>query len=92
MLLMSFSLCIASVLIIFKQQRPRKYTWLPQVGVHLSVFLFLAGLMIPIFMINKKVAILVSLTIGLVVVVYVIQTMLAFIDRNVIYRTPSSGV
>lgn len=91
MLLMSFSLCIASVLITFKQQRPRKYTWLPQVGIHLSVFLFLVGLMIPIFMINKKVAIVVSVTVGLVVVVYVIQTTLAFLDRNVIYRTPSSG-
>jgi hypothetical protein len=42
-------------------------------------------------MINKKVAIVVSVTVGLVVVVYVIQTTLAFLDRNVIYRTPSSG-
>lgn len=92
MLLMSFSLCIASVLIIFKQERPRKYTWLPQVGIHLSVFLFLTGLMIPIFMINKKVAIAVSVTIGLVVAMYVVQTVLAFIDRNVIFRTPSSGI
>jgi len=69
MLLMSFALCIVSVLITFKRQWACKYTWLPQVGIHLSVFLFLASLMIPFFMINKKVAIAISVaTVGLVVV------------------------
>jgi len=93
MLLMSFVLCIASVLITtFKRQWAHKYIWLPQVGILLSVLLFVASLVLPFFMINMKVAIVVSTTIGLIVIVYLMLTILTFVDRIFKYRTPLSSV
>jgi hypothetical protein len=60
--------------------------------VHLSVFLFLAGLVIFFFMINKIVATVVSIIVGLFGAVYFTLTILACIDRSFPYHTPLSDV
>ena len=60
--------------------------------LHLSVFLFLIGLVIFFFMINKIVATVVSIAVGLFGVVYFTLSILACIDRSCPYRTPLSHV
>ena len=60
--------------------------------LHLSVFLFLIGLVIFFFMINKVVATVVSIVVGLFGVVYFTLSILACIDRSCPYRTPLSDV
>ncbi|KAI0000155.1 hypothetical protein BJV74DRAFT_794429 [Russula compacta] len=59
--------------------------------LHLSVFLFLVGLVVFFFTINKIVAIFVLAVVGLFGVVYLTLTIHACIDRNFLYRTPLSG-
>ncbi|KAI0000152.1 hypothetical protein BJV74DRAFT_145698 [Russula compacta] len=56
--------------------------------MHLSVFLFLVGLVIFFFTINKIVAIIVTVIVGLFGVVYLTLTIHGCIDRNFPYRTP----
>jgi hypothetical protein len=60
--------------------------------LHLSVFLFLVGLAIFLFMVHKLVATAVSIVIGLFGVVYLMLTILACIDRSCPYHTPLSDV
>lgn len=60
--------------------------------LHLSVFLFLVGLVIFFFTINKIVATVVSAAVRLFGVVYFTLTFLACIDRSCPYRTPLSDV
>ncbi|KAF8493437.1 hypothetical protein F5888DRAFT_1618006 [Russula emetica] len=60
--------------------------------LHLSVFLFLIGLVIFFFTIHKIVATVVSVSVGLFGVVYLTLTVLACIDRSCPYRTPLSDV
>ena len=60
--------------------------------LHLSVFLFLVGLVIFFFTINKIVATVVSIAVGLFGVVYFTLSILACIDRSCPYRTPLSDV
>jgi len=60
--------------------------------LHLSVFLFLVGLVIFFFTINKIVATVVFVAVGLFGFVYLTLTVLACIDRSCPYRTPLSDV
>lgn len=60
--------------------------------LHLSVFLFLVGLVVFFFMINKIVVIVVSIAVGIFGIVYLTLTIVACIDRDYPYRTPLSGV
>jgi hypothetical protein len=60
--------------------------------LHLSVFLFLVGLVIFFFTIHKIVATVVFVAVGLFGVVYMTLTVLACIDRSYPYRTPLSDV
>ena len=60
--------------------------------LHLSVFLFLVGLVIFFFTINKIVATVVSIVVGLFGVVYFTLSIVACIDRSCPYRTPLSHV
>jgi hypothetical protein len=60
--------------------------------LHLSVFLFLVGLVIFFFTIHKIVATVVSIAVGLFGLVYLILTILTCIDRSCPYRTPLSDV
>jgi hypothetical protein len=61
------------------------------VFLHLSVFLFLVGLVAFFFTINKPVAIVVSMVVGLVGMVYFTITILACVDRDSPYHTAMSG-
>jgi hypothetical protein len=61
------------------------------VFLHFSLFLFLVGLVVFFFRINKPVAIVVSMVVGLVGMVYFTITILACIDRDSPYHTPMSG-
>src|SRR5260221_4293634 len=95
---MSLVLIIASALFAtLRQQWAPKCNRLPQVAMtvtllHLSLFLFLTGLVIFFFAVDKTVAIFVSIAVGLFVVLYLTLTMLACVDRSFPYRTPLSGV
>ena len=60
--------------------------------LHFSVFLFLVGLVIFFFTINKVVATVVLIAVGLFGVVYFTLSTLACIDRSCPYRTPLSDV
>lgn len=60
--------------------------------LHLSVFLFLVGLVIFFFTIHKIVAIVVSISVGLFEVVYLMLTLIACIDHSCPYHTPLSDV
>jgi hypothetical protein len=60
--------------------------------LHVSVFLFLAGLVPLFFTINKTVAIIVSISVGIFVVAYVALTILPYTNHNCPYRTPMSNV
>jgi len=60
--------------------------------LHLSVFLFFAGLVIFFIPINRTVAIAVSTSVGLFVVAYFTLTILPCIDHACPYRTPLSKI
>ena len=60
--------------------------------LHFSVFLFLVGLVIFFFTINKIVVAVVSITVGLFGVVYITLSILACIDHSCPYHTPLSSV
>ncbi|KAI0292515.1 hypothetical protein BC826DRAFT_432931 [Russula brevipes] len=59
--------------------------------LHLSMFLFLVGLVVFFFTINKPVAIVVSVVVGLFGMIYFTITILACIDHDCPYRMPMSG-
>ena len=59
--------------------------------LHLSVFLFFAGLVIFFFTIYKAVAIVVSICVGFIGFVYIILTILPCLDHRCPYRTPMSS-
>ncbi|KAI0282686.1 hypothetical protein BC826DRAFT_921487, partial [Russula brevipes] len=59
---------------------------------HLSVSLFLAGLIIYLFTINKTVAIILTIFVGLFGLAYLVLTILPCIDRRCPYRTPLTSV
>ena len=58
--------------------------------LHLSVFLFLVGLVTFFFTINKIVAAVISIVVGLFGAVYFMLSVLSCIDRSCPYRTPLS--
>ena len=60
--------------------------------LHLSVFLFLVGLVIFFFTIHRTTAIVVLIAVGLLGVSYLILTILPCIHANSPYRTPMSGI
>ncbi|KAI9456352.1 hypothetical protein BJY52DRAFT_1276353 [Lactarius psammicola] len=60
--------------------------------LHLSVFLFFAGLVIFLFTIFKAVAIVVSICVGFFGFVYLILTILPCLDHRCPYRTPMSSI
>lgn len=60
--------------------------------LHLSVFLFLAGLVIFFFTIHRTIAIVVLCAVGVLGVAYLILTILPCVHRNSPYRTPISGM
>jgi hypothetical protein len=60
--------------------------------LHFSVFLFFAGLVILFYSINKPVAIVISVSVGIFVVAYFVLTILPYIEHNCPYRTPMSNV
>ena len=60
--------------------------------LHFSVFLFFAGLVIQFFSINKVVAIVVSVSVGIFVTAYFVLTILPYIEHNCPYRTPMSNI
>jgi len=98
MWLISLILSIASALFAtLNQQWAQKHNQLAQIAMtvtllHFSVLLFLAGLVIFFFTVYKTVAIFVSITVGLFVVVYLALAILACVDRNFPYRTPLSSM
>ena len=60
--------------------------------LHFSVFLFLVGLVTFFFTINKIVAVVVSIAVGIFGVVYFTLSIIACIDHSCPYRTPLSDV
>lgn len=60
--------------------------------LHFSVFLFFVGLMILFFSINKTVAIVISVSVGIFVAAYFVLTILPYIEHNCPYRTPMSNI
>ena len=60
--------------------------------LHFSVFLFFAGLVILFFSINKTVAIVISVSVGIFVAAYFVLTILPYIEHNCPYRTPMSNI
>jgi Family of unknown function (DUF6535) len=60
--------------------------------LHLSVFLFFAGLMILIFASHQTVAIVLSISVGLFALVYFALTILSCFRLNCPYRTPISSI
>ncbi|KAH9054828.1 hypothetical protein EDB87DRAFT_1644897 [Lactarius vividus] len=60
--------------------------------LHLSVFLFFAGLVIFLFTVFETVAIVVSVCVGLIGFVYLILTILPCLDHSCPYRTPMSSI
>jgi hypothetical protein len=88
MWVMSLVLGIASAMFAtLKQRWAFKFIGLPQVAMtvallHLAVFFFLGGLVLFFFTIYKTVAIVISVTVGLFVVVYLTLTVLACFHRN----------
>ena len=60
--------------------------------LHFSVFLFFAGLVILFYSINKAVAIVISVSVGIFVAAYFVLTILPYIEHNCPYRTPMSNI
>jgi len=98
MWLISLLLGIASAMFAtLKQQWALKFIGLPQVAttvalLHLSVFLFLGGLVLFFFTIYKTVAIIISVIVGLFVVVHLTLTILDCLHRNRTFHTPLSDM
>lgn len=60
--------------------------------LHLSVFLFLVGLVTFFFTIHKTVAIVLSISVGLLGLAYITLTILPCVYRDCPYRTPMSAI
>ena len=60
--------------------------------LHLSVYLFFAGLVIVFHTINKKVAIAIDVSVGLFVLAYIMLSILPCLDVRCPYRTPMSYI
>jgi hypothetical protein len=60
--------------------------------LHLSVFLFLVGLVVLFFTVHKTVAIVLAISVGLLGSAYIILTILPCVYRDCPYRTPMSGI
>ena len=60
--------------------------------LHLSVFLFFAGLIITFHTIHKKVAIAIDVSAGLFGLAYVVLSILPYLDIRSPYRTPLSDI
>ena len=60
--------------------------------LHFSVFLFVVGLAILFFSVNRAVAIVVSVFVGIFVAVYVVLTILPCIKYDWLYHTPMSNI
>jgi Family of unknown function (DUF6535) len=60
--------------------------------LHLSVFLFFAGIVVFFFTIHKAVAIAVSVSVGVFAVMYGILTVLPYFGDKCPYRTPMSDI
>jgi Family of unknown function (DUF6535) len=60
--------------------------------LHLSVFLFLVGLVIFIFSFHQTVAVILSIAVGLFGLAYVVLTILPCFRLNCPYRTPMSSI
>ena len=60
--------------------------------LHLSVFLFLAGLVIAFHTINKKVSIAVDVSVGLIGLTYLMLSTFPFLDFRCPFRTPMSYI
>jgi len=65
---------------------------MPPTLLHISVFLFFAGLIIFFFTVNKTVAIVLSIILAIFALAYLILTILPCIDYHCPYRTPLSSV
>lgn len=97
MWLMSLVVGIASAMFAtLKQRWALKFIGLPQVGMtvallQLSVFLFFGGLVLFFFVIYQTVAIVISITVGFFIMVYLTLTVLSCL-RNCAHRTPLSEV
>jgi hypothetical protein len=65
---------------------------LPPMLLHLSIFLFFAGLVLFFFIVYKTIAIVLLTSIGLFGVVYLAVTILPCIDYRCPFRTPMSSV
>ena len=91
---MSLVVGIASAMFAtLKQRWALTFIGLPRVGMtvallHLSVFLFLGGLVLFFFAIYKTVAVVISITVGFFVIVYLTLTVLAYLRRNCAHHTP----
>jgi hypothetical protein len=62
------------------------------VSLHVSLFLFLVGLVVFFFTINILVAIVLSMVVGLFAMIYFTTTILACVDRDYPYHTPLSSM
>ena len=60
--------------------------------LHLSVYLFFAGLVVVFHTINKKVAIAVDVSVGLFGLAYLVLSILPCLDVKSPYRTPMTGI
>src|SRR5258707_3246015 len=60
--------------------------------LHLSLFLFFAGLVIAFHTINAKVAIAVDVSVGLFVLAYIMLSIIPCLDMRCPYRTPMSYI
>ncbi len=60
--------------------------------LHLSIFLFFAGLMIFFFIVHKTIAIVLSTSVGVFAVLYLALTILPCIDYRSPYHTPMSSM
>src|SRR5258708_3297474 len=74
-----------------------KYSIISAMGLtpmllHLSVFLFFAGLLIFFFIVYKTIAIVISISVGVFAIVYLTWTILPCIDYRSPYHTPMSTV
>ena len=97
--LLSLVLCIVSALLAtLEQQRAHGHIRLPRVAmatlllIYLSVFLFLVGLVIFFFTIYKTVAIVVSITVGVFVMMYLTLTVRPCLLASITCARIVSGV
>jgi hypothetical protein len=76
---------------VLKYRMPRTFE-VAALLLHLSVFLFFAGLVLFFFTIFKAVAIVISICVGLFAFVYLILTILPCLDYRCPYVTPMSSI